>query len=249
VLRRSDDGHVTWLTFDRPERLNSFTAADYRELRTAIEASLRDDGIRVVVLTGNGRAFSAGADRSLVDGTATPAQRAEAGREFTAFVEVLQHCEKPLLTAVNGLAVGIGCTMLLYCDLVLAASSARFRLPFTTLGLVPEAGSSALLPARGPWGDVAWAALSSEWLNADEARTLGLVWRVVPDLSLLERTAAAAAMLAALDPDAVQATKRLLTAGLAAAAGAAMVREDAEMRSLTRHRDPDSVSRTLGPLW
>lgn len=232
MLHERVDKHVTWLTFDRPERLNSFTAADYRALRLALAAATAAGGIRAIVLTGRGRAFSAGADRSLLEGTATAEQRAEAGREFTGLLEVLRNCEKPLLAAVNGLAVGIGCTMLLYCDLVLAADSARFRLPFTALGIVPEAGSSALLPARGRWGDVAWATLSSEWLDAEEARALGLVWRTVPEDALVEQTAAAADAVAAHDPASVQATKRLLTSGRAEAARLAVEREGAEMLHL-----------------
>jgi len=239
VLRERHEGHVAWLTFDKPERLNSFTAADYRDLHRALAAALADDGTRAVVLTGAGRAFCAGADRSLVDGSAAPERRAEAGREFDALLEVLRRCDKPLLAAVNGLAVGFGCTMLLYCDLVLAADSARFRLPFTALGMVPEAGSSALLPRRGRWGDVAWATLSSEWLDAEAARDLGLVWRTVPDAALHGEAATTAAAVAALDPEAVQATKRLLATGRAEAAHAAAEREGAEMRRLAgRHGAP-----------
>ena len=152
MLKEEQRNAVNWLTFDRPKRLNSFTGADYRDLRIAVLRAAADLSTRVIVLTGNGRAFSAGADRSLFDGNASAADRARAGEEFDAMLAALIGCKKPIIAAVNGLAVGIGCTLLLHCDLVIVAESAMPRLPFTSLELVPEAGSSALLPARAPWG-------------------------------------------------------------------------------------------------
>jgi len=235
MLTERREGPVTWLVFDKPHRLNSFTPDDYADLRAGLQRAM-DDDTRVVVLTGNGRAFSAGADRSLVEGTASPADRERAGEEFVALLDTLARCEKPLLAAVNGYAVGIGCTMLLYCDLVLAGESARFRFPFTALGITPEAGSSALVFARTRWADAMWAMLSSEWIDAAGAREMGLAWRVVPDASLLEEAQRAATTLAALEPASVAATKRLLTVGRAAAARQARDREFAEMKGLAGSR-------------
>ena len=105
---------VRWLTLDRPARLNAFTVADYRDLRVALERCAADSATRVVVLTGSGRAFCAGADRALLDRTAADRQREQAGDEFSQLLATLGSFEKPLLAAVNGLAVGFGCTMLLY---------------------------------------------------------------------------------------------------------------------------------------
>jgi enoyl-CoA hydratase/carnithine racemase len=236
VLRERSDGPVRWLTFDRPERLNSFKVADQHDLRVALEHAGADDDVRVVVLTGTGRAFSVGADRSLLDGSAPPDERSRASDEFDSVLEVLRGFDKPLVAAVNGLSIGFGCTVLLYCDLVLAAESARFRLPFTALGLVPEAGSSVLLPARGRWDDAMWAMLSSDWIGAAAAREMGLAWRVVPDTALPEEAAAVAGTIAALDPVAVRATKRLMTAGRAEAARLAWDREMVEMGRLAEGR-------------
>ena len=223
---------TTWLTLDRPDRLNAFTGGDYLDLRVAIERATADPSARAIVMTGTGRAFSAGADRSLVDGTATPEDRRQAGAEFAALLAALSRCDKPVAAAVNGLAVGIGCTILLHCDLVLLAESARLRLPFTALGIVPEAGSSVLLPARARWGDVAWALLSSEWIDAQDALHMGLAWRVVPDAELVEETERAVGTITAHDPAAVAATKRLLTAGRAELVREAMAREYAELGAL-----------------
>jgi enoyl-CoA hydratase/carnithine racemase len=230
-MRVEEHAGVRWLTLDRPERLNAFTGADYRDLRVAVEEAAADTSVRVVVLTGTGRAFSAGADRSLLDGSATDHDRALAGTEFGASLDALAACDTPVLAAVNGLAVGIGCTILLHCDLVLIAASARLRLPFTALGIVPEAGSSVLLPDRP---DVTWALLSSEWIDAPAAVAMGLAWRVEADDELVAATGRAAGTLAALDPASVAATKRLLHAGRADRVRAARDRELAEMSALLR---------------
>lgn len=232
TLHEDTRGAVTWLTFDRPDRLNAFTAGAYRDLRLAFGRAAADEAVRVVVLTGAGRAFSAGADRSLVDGTATTEERELAGEEFEAVLDVVDRFDKPLLAAVNGLALGIGCTLLLHCDLVLVAGSARLRMPFTALGLAPEAGSSVLLPARARWGDAVWALLSSEWIDSETAVSMGLAWRAVPDADLVEETERAAHAIAAHDPAAVAATKRLLHEGRADAVRAAIARERAEMAAL-----------------
>jgi enoyl-CoA hydratase/carnithine racemase len=236
MLQQRQTDQITWLIFDRPQRLNSFTVADYRDFRVAIERALQDEMTRCIVVTGNGRAFSAGADRSLLDPAAAAADRDRAGEEFARFLQVLQDCDKPVLAAVNGLAVGIGCTMLMYFDLVLAVESARFRLPFTALGMVPEAGSSVLLPARARWDHTMWAMISSEWIDAELAQEMGIVWRVVPDGSLLDVASNVAATIAVLDPASVAATKRLLTAGRATVARQAVERELAEMRHLVERR-------------
>jgi enoyl-CoA hydratase/carnithine racemase len=213
VIDEQRDGATTWLTFTRPEALNAFTVEGYTELRIALQRVASDDETRVAVLTGSGRAFSVGADRSLLTGSLPETQRASAGAEFKLLLDVLATFEKPLFAAVNGLSVGFGATMLLFCDVIIVAEAARLRMPFTALGLVPEAGSSALLPARVRWADSMWAMLSSEWIDATAAHQMGLAWKVVPDADLRAQTAAAAQVLAALDPTSVSATKRLMTEG------------------------------------
>jgi enoyl-CoA hydratase/carnithine racemase len=244
MLRSETVARVTWLRFERPERLNAFTVDGYRDLRVELESSAADPGVHAVVLTGDGRAFSVGADRSLLDGATTEAAAGglDAGAEFERLVTVLSTFPKPLIAAVNGLAVGFGCTMLLHCDLVVAASSARLRMPFTSLGIAPEAASSALLPGRVRWDEAMWAMLSSEWIEADEAQQIGLVWRVVADDELASETAAVAATLARLDPAAMVATKRLLTTGRREVVRAAHEREIAAMAALIARPGTDEES-------
>jgi enoyl-CoA hydratase/carnithine racemase len=236
MISEQREGPVAWLIFDRPERLNAFTANGYREFRLALERCGTDDLIRAVVVTGRGRAFSVGAHRSLLDPSSSDVDRDRAGEEFTLLLEALAQFAKPLFAAVNGLAVGFGATMLMYCDVVLLAETARLRMPFTELGIVPEAGSSALLPTRVRWADAMWSVLSSEWIDAAQAYRMGLAWCVEPDAELHHRAATAAATVAALDPQAVVATKRLMTAGRADAARQAIARELHELRALTARR-------------
>lgn len=239
MVRVETDGRVRRIVLDRPECLNAFTGEDYRALRLAVEAATADQAVGAVVLTGAGRAFSAGADRSLIDGTASADARRQAAEEFPAVLAALDACDLPIVVAVNGLAVGIGATVLLHCDLVLLAASARLRFPFTALGIVPEAGSSALLPARAPWGDAAWALLSSEWIDAEAALRLGVAWRVVADERLKSEAQTVAATLAALDRASVTATKRLLVAGREDVIASAMARELDAMAMLPAARRPD----------
>ena len=237
MIDERQDGFITWLTLDRPERLNAFTVDGYRELRIALQRLAVDDRARVAVITGRGRAFSAGADLSLLHGHSSPLDQQRAGEEFSLFLQALASFPKPLFAAVNGLVVGIGATMLLYCDMVFMAEGARLRLPFTALGTVPEAGSSVLLPARVRWADAMWAMLSSEWIEATEAHQIGLASRLVPDHALFERTATAAATVAAHDPLSVAATKRLMTSGRQEIAREAIARELAEMETLESRTD------------
>jgi enoyl-CoA hydratase/carnithine racemase len=238
LLRDTRADGVQWLTFNRPQRLNSFTVPDYRDLRVALEECAADDGTRVVVITGAGRAFSSGADRSLLDGSMSGAERSSAGAEFGQLLEVLAAFPKPLIACVNGLAIGIGSTMLPYCDLVLVAESARLRFPFTAMGIVPEAASSTLLLSRGRLPEVTWAMLSSEWIEAEKAVEMGLAWRVVADAQLADASGEAASTIAALPPPSVVATKRLLTVGRTELMRATTEREMEEMRSLLDRPGP-----------
>ncbi len=231
MLRQELLDGVLWLTLDRPERLNAFTASDYQSLTMATGRAGDDDEIRAVVITGTGRAFSAGADRSLLEEPLDPSKRSHVQDDFRSMLIALSECDKPVIAAVNGLAVGLGATILLHCDLVILAASARLRLPFTELGLAPEAASSVLLPARVGWSEAAWLLLSGEWIDAERAQSIGLAWRVVRDDELVSAVAEVGATLAALDPASIVATKRLLLHGRRDLVDAAMNRENTAMQA------------------
>jgi hypothetical protein len=139
-VRCRDEGHVRVLTLDRPEKKNAFDNALYHELAGQIRKAVGERSVRVLVVTGSGDAFSAGQDMSEMN------VEAGAAGGFPALLAALEECDKPIVAAVNGVGVGIGFTMLLHTDVNYMAEGARLRGPFTTLGVVPEAAASFLLP-------------------------------------------------------------------------------------------------------
>ena len=219
---------VLRLTLNRPAQKNAFNGAQWRDLRDALADARAADAVRAVLLTGAGGAFSAGQDLSEMGQSTT----APAGGEhpFGAFLDELCAFDKPLVAAVNGVAVGIGLTILLHCDFVLVARGARLRAPFVTLGVVPEAASSFLLPLVVGWRAAQELLFGDGWLDAERAAAIGLANRVCEPEELLAQAEARAAALAALPPEALRHTKRLLLATRDAEVRAARAREDAAFR-------------------
>lgn len=208
-------GPVLEVRLNRPEKKNALTRAMYNGMADAFETADRDPEIRVVLLTGTGDTFTSGND--ITDFQV----RAAAGTEGAGsrFLPVISTMQTPLLAAVNGAAVGVGTTMLAHCDLIVAARSARFVMPFTSLGLVPEAGSSLLFPRLlGPQRASALLLLG-EPMDAETALNWGFVNRVVDDADLMETARGMAQRLAALPPEAVRLTKRLIRHGTPDLAG------------------------------
>lgn len=185
ILQIADDNRVRTLTLDRPDALNAFNEALYEATAGAIRAAAVDPEVAVVLLTGNGRAFSAGNDLKEMQARITDPTLAETGSHFTSMIDALTEFPKPLICAVNGLGVGIGTTILGYADLVFMSSEARLKCPFTSLGVAPEAASSYLLPQLVGRQNAAWLLMSSEWVTAEEALRMGLVWRVCEPDELL----------------------------------------------------------------
>ncbi|HEX5945201.1 MAG TPA: enoyl-CoA hydratase-related protein [Acidimicrobiales bacterium] len=220
------EGHdgVRVLTLDRPQALNAFDSPLYRAAGAALDAARADDEVKVVVITGAGRAFSAGQDLDEMARLAA-GERIDSG--FPVLLDALQAFDKPLIAAVNGAAVGIGFTMLPHCDLVLAAESARFRTPFAEMGVPPEAASSLLFPARMGWQRAAEVLFTSPWLSADEAVECGIALRAVPADELVPEALALATAIAAAPLVALRAIKATMLAGRADAVAAARAREEA----------------------
>ena len=199
---------AVWLaTLNRPEKLNAFTGAQYDRARAMLERAQADDAVSAVVLTGAGRAFSAGADRSLLEGGEAAAR---AGEAFFPMLRTLAEFDKPLIVAMNGLAVGIGATLQLHCDVVLAAPEARLRFPFAALGVLPEAASSYLLPLRVGAQHAARIFFDADWIPAEQALALGLVSEIVPGDELVDRAVALGQRYGAWSLPALRQTKRLL---------------------------------------
>jgi enoyl-CoA hydratase/carnithine racemase len=220
-------GFVRTLTLARPEKRNALTIGMYARLVELLTECSGDAGVRVVLLTGAGGAFTAGND--LHDFMSHP----EAGEDSPVlrFLHTLVDFDKPLVAAVPGAAIGVGTTMLLHCDLVLASASARFQLPFVNLALSAEGASSLLLPASCGMARASELLLGGEPFDAARAREAGIVNEMVHDDELLGRAAARAQLLAEKPPQAVLATKRLLRSPVRAALHEAIDREAAEFRA------------------
>ncbi|HVO27404.1 MAG TPA: enoyl-CoA hydratase-related protein [Candidatus Margulisiibacteriota bacterium] len=216
VLEEIRDG-VLLLTLNRPQRRNAFNDQQYDDVRRALAEAQEDERVHAVVITGAGGAFSAGQDLDEMG----------SGRGFTPFVDQLCVFDKPLIAAVNGVAVGIGLTLLPHCDIVYVGESGRLRAPFTALGLVCEAGSSLLLPSVVGAQRAAELLFTAHWIDAAQAVALGLAARLFPDQELLPAALATAREIAAQPPVAVRQTKRLLLATRLEALQAARAREDA----------------------
>ncbi len=175
ILSHTEDGILT-LTFNRVEKKNSITAAMYQQLADALAAAKDDAAIRVVVFQGHEAIFSAGNDL----GEFLNAPPAGGNSPVYQFLAQISQFPKPLLAAVCGPAVGIGTTLLLHCDLVIAGDNAAFSMPFVNLGLCPEAASSLLVPQMMGYHRAAEALLLGEPFMAEAALEIGLVNRVVP---------------------------------------------------------------------
>lgn len=204
-------GAVAEIVFDRPDKRNAITVAMYAAMADALDAAEADPAVRVVLFHGRGGAFTAGND--LADFLAQPTD--DPNRPVFRFLRLLSGARKPLVAAVHGPAVGIGTTMLLHCDFVLAAEDARFALPFVNLGLVPEAASSLLLPRLAGYQRAAEMLMLGEPFDAATAHRFGLVGKVLPATDLLEAARALAVRLAVRPPEALRATKALLKSPVA----------------------------------
>lgn len=218
-------------TINRIERRNAFDQQHYHALADALADAATDYGVHVVVVTGTGSAFSAGQDlqelAALASGSGEQSNEGQGSLGFPRLLEQLETFPKPLLAAVNGDAVGVGMTMLLHCDIVIVADEARLRLPFSEMGVPPEAGSSALLPDAVGWQNAAEMLFTSRWIGGTEAVALGLALRALPQDRVLADTLALAHQIAQQSPWAVQTAKRLLLDARGDRSRQARRREDA----------------------
>jgi 2-(1,2-epoxy-1,2-dihydrophenyl)acetyl-CoA isomerase len=210
---------AAWVELNRPETLNAWNAQLGNDLLGALRQVAEDEGVRAVIVTGAGRGFSSGADlKDLGGGARTADGRPDVYRMLTERYHPIMHTiremPKPVLAAVNGPAVGIGCSLALCCDLILAAESAYFLLAFVNIGLVPDGGSSVVVPSRVGMARATELAMLGERLSAREALQWGLVNRVVADASLEEEAEALAVRLAAGPTRSYAGTKRLLNSWL-----------------------------------
>jgi enoyl-CoA hydratase/carnithine racemase len=209
-VRIERDGAVLAITFARPDRRNAITVAMYSALADAIESAAEDSSVRVITIRGEGQDFTAGND---LHDFLSALPRDSDDIPVWRLLRALARNRIPIVAGVQGNAVGIGTTMLLHCDLVVAERSARFSLPFVDLGLVPEAASTLLLPRIAGRRRAARYLLLGEPFGADDALTSGIVSHVVNEGDLEGALAAMISSLLARPPEALRLTQELLRRG------------------------------------
>ncbi len=217
LIQSESHGAVRLLRLNRPAALNAFTTALLSELLDALEAAAADESVRCVLLTGAGRAFSAGQDLS--DPAVAPGtEPKDIGRlldeHYIPLALRLRSLPVPVVAAVNGVAAGAGASLALGCDLVLAGESASFIQAFAKIGLIPDCGGTWLLPRLVGRAKALELALLGDKLKAADAAALGLVARVLPDAELLDAAMALAQRLAAMPTQALVATRRAMDEAL-----------------------------------
>ncbi|MBW4054045.1 MAG: enoyl-CoA hydratase [Proteobacteria bacterium] len=205
IQSETSDGILT-LRINRPDKKNALNLAMYQTLADNLRAADRDDTVRVILISGGDECFTSGND--LADFLSAPPTGPES--PVMQFLSAISETRKPLVAAVNGLAVGIGVTMLLHCDLVYVGESATFQMPFVNLGLCPEAGSTLLLPRIMGHQRAAELLLLGEAFHAEKAQRVGIVTEVCPDGDVLALARSRALQLAAQPAAAVRLAKELL---------------------------------------
>ena len=216
LVQVHQDGAVRTLTLNRPQALNSFTAAMHGELRAALDAAANDGEVRAVVITGAGRGFCAGQDLNDPGMAAGPDGKVDIGAVIEANYKPLalrlQSMPVPVVCAVNGVAAGAGANMAFCCDMVLAAASASFIQAFSKIGLVPDCGGTWLLPRLVGRARALALALTGDKLSAADAERFGLIWQVVADADLAATAQALAQKLAAMPVKAMAMTRQAFDA-------------------------------------
>lgn len=232
MLRVEEAGGILRLTLDRPQAMNALTSP----LRRALTAAIRAAKARVILITGEGRAFCAGQDLTEMEPGAIDLQTALT-KEYEPLIQAIVSAPMPVIAAVNGVAAGAGANLALACDVVIAAESASFLQAFTRIGLVPDAGGSHFLTTQLGLPRALGAVLFAEPVPARQAEAWGMIWAAVPDSDFAAEVDRRAAQLAAGPMQALAEAKRLLRAAEAEALTAQMAREAAAQARAGAHPD------------
>ncbi len=221
LLERPEDG-IALLRMNRPEVMNALNGATRDELAARFEACMADDSVRVIVITGNDKAFVAGADlkefaeRSTADWAFTDARRTW---------RIINSCQKPIVAAVNGFALGGGCELALHCDIIVAGEGAKLGLPEIGVGVIPGgSGTQRLTRTVGKYKAMKMM-LTGEWVSGQEACDMGMVSECVPDAEVLDRAMAIARKISRMPPLGVKLIKEVAIAGMDASLETGMILE------------------------
>jgi enoyl-CoA hydratase/carnithine racemase len=243
--------NVGFLYLNRPQVLNALSEEMRAELLHFLSQAAADDGLRVLVVTGKGRAFSAGGDLNMFKSRYESYRREGSSDAFLnldlprAFIQF----PKPMIAAINGLAVGFGATMPLNCDIRIASTQAQFSFAFVRLGLTPEFGSSYFLPRLIGYGKAAELVLTARMVDGQEALQIGLVNRVVAPEELLPEAGKMAAEIARMPAGAVRAAKQVLRHGSHSTLDQVLAYEALSFQSAAQTQDHyDALCRTMGQI-
>jgi len=206
------DRGVARMVVERPARLNGYRNQTADELLDALRRAEDDESVRVVILTGAGRAFGAGYDLSTLDPDTAPALDAVLERHFNPLIRQMRRSRLPIISQVNGPCAGAAVGVALAGDLIVAGRSAYFLEPFVGIALVPDAGNTLFAPRMVGRARAAPMMMLGERIGAEEALSWGLIWRVVDDSALADEVNGIAAQLLTRAPAALAATKRLIVA-------------------------------------
>ena len=234
IQRKLSDGILT-LCINRPDKKNALNLAMYQALADGLREADGDDSVRVILINGGADCFTSGND--LADFLSAPPTGPES--PVMQFLFAINETRKPLIAAVHGLAVGIGVTMLLHCDLVYAGSGATFQMPFVNLGLCPEAGSTLLLPRIMGHQRAAELLLLGEAFGAEKAHSLGIVTEVCADDTVLATAEKRAAQLVKQPAAALRLTKKLLKRDHAIPLRETIIEEGAQF--MARLKSPEAA--------
>ncbi len=228
VVINETNNNVRLVTLNRPDALNAFSLEVMDALCEEFLDAATDDNVKVLVLTGAGRAFSAGAD---LKGQVMGQKPAKHGLQ--GLLDAIVDFPKPFIIAANGLGVGIGCTILGLADMTFVAESSRFRCPFSALGLTAEASSTYTFSRLLGHQQASWILLSSEWVSSEDCVAAGLALKVYPDEGFLEQVMTHANALAELPIASLLQTKELMIAPHKAAMTKAILDENAALAVLS----------------
>jgi 2-(1,2-epoxy-1,2-dihydrophenyl)acetyl-CoA isomerase len=201
---------VLIIRLNRPDKFNSFNRPMALALIDALDKAAQDTGIRAVIITGEGKAFSAGQDLAEAIDPGGPGIKAILTEHYNPMILRIRNLEKPVVAAVNGVAAGAGANLALACDIVLASASATFIQAFSKIGLIPDSGGTYTLPRLVGLNLASALMITGDKLSAEEARSYGMVYRVFPDNDLWQEAMKLALQLSAMPTKAIALTKKLL---------------------------------------
>lgn len=213
ILYKIENGVAT-ITLNRPEKFNSFIRTMALDMQQCLDDAAADESVRCIVITGAGKAFSAGQDLLEATSPDGPEMTKIVQEHYNPIIMKIRHLEKPVIAAVNGVAAGAGANIALACDIVVASGVASFIQAFSKIGLIPDSGGTFFLPRLIGWQKASAVMMLGDKISADEAEQLGMIYKVFPENIFLESVHKLAETLAHMPTYGLAMTKKALNESL-----------------------------------